>query len=102
MQVNDFFNRIVTFERLIPNHITMKLSQWLFLFFFFSFLTAESQYDPSKIFVPDFYKHKGDNLRSASGKPSSDYWQNEADYSVKVAFNVETHLLSGNVTIEYT
>lgn len=64
---------------------------------FFAFLTAQSQYEPTKIFLPDFYKHKGDNIRSASGKPSSDYWQNEADYTVKASFNVETHLLKGDV-----
>lgn len=80
----------------------MKYSQWLFMLFFFCFLTAKSQYDPSKIFVPDFYKYKGDNIRSASGKPSSDYWQNEADYTVKVSFNVENRVLKGDVTIDYT
>ena len=68
----------------------------------FTFLTAHSQYEPSKIFLPDFYKHKGDNIRSASGKPSSDYWQNEADYTVKVSFNVENRLLTGGVIIDYT
>ncbi len=80
----------------------MKLSQWLFTILFFTSLTAISQYEPSKIFAPDFYNHKGDNIRSASGKPSSDYWQNEADYTVKVSFDVKTRLLKGNVTIDYT
>lgn len=80
----------------------MKLSQWLFTILFFTSLTAISQYEPSKIFVPDFYNHKGDNIRSASGKPSSGYWQNEADYTVKVTFDVETRLLHGVVTIDYT
>ena len=80
----------------------MKLSGGLFLLFLFSFLTAQSQYEPSKIFVPDFYKYKGDNIRSASGKPSSGYWQNEADYTVKASFNVESKQLAGDVTIDYT
>lgn len=80
----------------------MKLSQWLFTILFFTSLTAISQYEPSKIFVPDFYNHKGDNIRSASGKPSVDYWQNEADYTVKVSFDVKSHLLQGDVTIDYT
>lgn len=80
----------------------MKLFGWMFMLLFFTFQTAISQYEPSKIFVPDFYKHKGDNLRSASGKPSSGYWQNGADYTLKVSFNVESHLLQGNVAIDYT
>ncbi len=80
----------------------MKLSGWLFMLFFFTFLTAKSQYEPSKIFVTDLYKYKGDNLRSASGKPSSGYWQNEADYIVKASFNIESKLLKGEVAIYYT
>ncbi|QAA82722.1 M1 family peptidase [Aequorivita sp. H23M31] len=79
----------------------MKQSFWMLALFLFS-LSTSAQYDPSKIFVPDFYQHNGNTFRSASGKPSADYWQNEADYTVKVAFNVETRLLSGDVTIDYT
>ncbi len=80
----------------------MKHSLLWSVLFCLIFFSAKSQYDPSKIFVPDFYKHKGDSFRSASGKPSADYWQNEADYNIKVAFDVETRLLHGDVTIDYT
>lgn len=80
----------------------MRHSQWLFVLFFFTILTASSQYDPAKIFLPDFYKYKGNDLRSASGKPSAGYWQNEADYTLKASFNIKNRLLVGNVTIDYT
>ena len=80
----------------------MKLSNYSTILLFFTACIAQAQYNPSKIFVADFYNYKGDNMRSASGKPSSGYWQNEADYQVKASFDVESHLLKGQVTINYT
>ena len=80
----------------------MKLSNYIAFFLCFTLYNASAQYDPSKIFITDFYNYKGDSFRSASGKPSSGYWQNEADYTVKSSFDVETHLLKGQVTIDYT
>lgn len=72
------------------------------MLFLFTFVTAQAQYEPSKIFVNDFYKFKGDNVRSASGKPGSGYWQNQAAYTVKASFDEKTFLLKGQVTIGYT
>lgn len=40
--------------------------------------------------------------RSADGRPGQNYWQNTADYNIKVAYNPETRLLNGTVDIAYT
>lgn len=66
-----------------------------------SFAALQAQYDPYKIFVSDFYSHKGDNLRTASGSPGPDYWQNTADYQIEAALDVNTNLLTATVSIEY-
>lgn len=79
----------------------MKLSSYFAVIFFFILFIAKAQYDPSKIFVTDFYNYKGDNIRSASGKPSLGYWQNEADYTIKASFDVNTNILKGDVAIDY-
>jgi hypothetical protein len=39
--------------------------------------------------------------RSISGKPGSNYWQNSADYNLKVDFNPASRLLKGQVEITY-
>ena len=39
--------------------------------------------------------------RDTSGKPGVDYWQNHAEYNIKVKFNPITRLLSGRVNITY-
>lgn len=81
----------------------MKLSGWLFIVFCFSMYSVEAQYDPSKIFVTNrFYTHSNSEVRSASGKPGSEYWQNRADYEIKADFDVKTRRLAGIVLINYT
>ncbi|WP_415837307.1 M1 family metallopeptidase [Pontibacter korlensis] len=40
--------------------------------------------------------------RSADGRPGKNYWQNAADYNIKVSYNPDTRLLSGTVDITYT
>lgn len=50
----------------------------------------------------EFIDRKGTYTRTASGKPSENYWQNEADYQIEVTLNEEEHVLSGKVTIDYT
>lgn len=76
----------------------------LALLFSFLFLITENlkaQYQPYELFTPDFYQYKGNNFRSASGKPGPEYWQNEANYTIEASFDVETHVLEGKVDIEY-
>jgi Peptidase family M1 domain len=40
--------------------------------------------------------------RSPSGLPGKNYWQNYADYSIKINFNPESRNLNGTVFIDYT
>jgi hypothetical protein len=40
--------------------------------------------------------------RTENGKPGNNYWQNYANYDIKVNFVPETRLLSGTVIIDYT
>jgi hypothetical protein len=40
--------------------------------------------------------------RSTSGLPGKNYWQNRADYTLKINFNPQSRLLSGTVSVDYT
>lgn len=42
------------------------------------------------------------SYRTASGAPGHQYWQQRADYSIKVKLDEETRALDGDVTITYT
>ena len=53
-------------------------------------LTAEAQ---------DAFKN---GTRTISGNPGKNYWQNTADYVIKVDFNPESRLVKGTVEIVYT
>jgi len=39
--------------------------------------------------------------RTASGAPGKNYWQNTADYTIRVNFNPQSRYLDGNVSIDY-
>ncbi|WP_299776683.1 M1 family metallopeptidase [uncultured Formosa sp.] len=80
----------------------MKFPNSLAFLVFLTLNTVSAQYNPSQIFITDFYKNNGNSVRSASGKPSSGYWQNEADYTIKASFDVGSYLLEGEVVIDYT
>ena len=40
--------------------------------------------------------------RSTTGQPGADYWQNHADYTIKINFDPASRLLNGVVSINYT
>jgi Peptidase family M1 domain len=40
--------------------------------------------------------------RTATGQPGAHYWQNKADYAIRVNFNPQTRLVSGHETIAYS
>ncbi|WP_461532664.1 gluzincin family metallopeptidase [Sinomicrobium sp.] len=81
----------------------MKLLQYVCLAVLCcSYFSTNAQYKPSKLFSDNFYNHKGDAIRSASGKPGNAYWQNRADYKVQATFDTETLKLDGSVQIDYT
>ena len=63
---------------------------------------AASHYDQHKVFTPIFYTSNGNEYRSAGGQPGPKYWQNRADYTIKVTLDTNTHKVSGEVVISYT
>ena len=40
-------------------------------------------------------------MRTGSGRPGPDYWQQEVDYTIEAQVNTETHLLTGRESITY-
>ncbi|KVV14618.1 M1 family metallopeptidase [Flavobacterium sp. TAB 87] len=63
---------------------------------------SESKYNYHDAFAPDFYTKNGTSTRSASGKPGPEYWQNSADYKIKVRLNETTNELVATDEITYT
>ena len=45
---------------------------------------------------------RGNQYRTATGKPGPEYWQNETDYEIEATLDEEDHTLSGNLTLNYT
>ena len=50
----------------------------------------------------EFMDRTGNRLRSASGVPGPEYWQNEADYEIEARLDDEQHTITGNVRLTYT
>ncbi|MCY4780444.1 M1 family metallopeptidase [Sphingobacterium sp. UT-1RO-CII-1] len=63
---------------------------------------TKSIYSYTEAFAPTFYTSNGSVYRSASGKPGHEYWQNNANYSIKVELNEEESRITGKTTITYT
>jgi hypothetical protein len=74
----------------------MKPINILILFFFFA-LTAKAQLPIEQIFKQAYQK----GTRSETGMPGKKYWQNTADYDLKINFDPATRLVSGTVEVEY-
>tara|TARA_B100000003_G_scaffold42754_1_gene36585 strand:+ start:5210 stop:7186 length:1977 start_codon:yes stop_codon:yes gene_type:complete len=62
----------------------------------------DSSYDYVKAFKTDFYSSASNNVRSASGKPGAQYWQNKADYFIDVRLDTLSDIISGKEIITYT
>ncbi len=87
----------------------MKLLQAFKLSFFFLILISannysqtNSKYNQHDVFDPTFLIAPGTAYRSGSGMPGPAYWQNKADYVIKVKLDPKENLVSGNVKITYT
>ncbi|MCJ0743547.1 M1 family metallopeptidase [Pedobacter montanisoli] len=61
-------------------------------------LTAQAQLSVG----PEFEQAYQKGTRDRSGAPGKNYWQNTANYDLKIDFNPETRLLKGEVEIVYT
>lgn len=73
-----------------------KLIFFLLVLFAWTNLSAQELYMPRN--VQAAYKN---GTRSADGKPGAKYWQNSADYNIKISFNPETRVVSGTEDIIY-
>ncbi|TDK50739.1 M1 family metallopeptidase [Algoriphagus formosus] len=62
---------------------------------------AQQGLDNNQADFGEFMNRKGTYTRTASGKPSENYWQNSANYQIEVTLNEEEHVLAGKVTIDY-
>src|ERR1700679_1895411 len=61
------------------------------------------KYDQHKVFNPLFYKgQQGNEYRTGGGAPGVKYWQNRADYRLKVTLDTSGHRLTGTTVITYT
>ena len=61
----------------------------------------KSVYDYNAAFGHGFYTNNGTQTRSASGKPGHAYWQNSADYFIKVSLDDQSKKITGTETITY-
>lgn len=88
--------------------IMNKLSHYFTLAFLLLSIIVTSQnnnesiYNYNDAFGHGFYTKNGTETRSASGKPGHAYWQNSADYFIKVSLDDKNKAISGNETITYT
>ncbi len=67
-----------------------------------SSISAQQVKENNQGLFGEFMDRKGTFTRTASGKPSANYWQNAADYQIEVALDEQNHILSGKVSITYT
>lgn len=74
----------------------MKFIKIGFVFLLFAF-TADAQLPVDQIFKQAYQK----GTRSETGMPGKNYWQNTANYDLKINFNPITRLVSGTVEAEY-
>src|SRR5690554_5725099 len=61
-----------------------------------------SNYDYVEAFNPYFYTKNGNLLRSASGKPGPQYWQNNVDYKISAALDDQKREITAKVSMSYT
>lgn len=62
---------------------------------------AESPKSPGLYIPRNIQKAYLNKTRSLDGKPGSNYWQNRADYSIRIHFDPGTRILKGKETITY-
>ncbi len=65
--------------------------------------TMFQQATAQQLYMPRNIRQAYDNgTRSATGAPGPKYWQNRANYDIKVSFAPKSRLLSGSETVVYT
>jgi hypothetical protein len=76
----------------------IKLFSILFLVSLYAKAQLPIQLPMGQVFQQTYQK----GTRDVSGAPGAKYWQNTANYNLKVDFNPETRVLKGTVEIQYT
>jgi hypothetical protein len=61
-----------------------------------------SSYNPLETFAPLTLPAPANTLRTGSGTPGRDYWQNRADFDISARIDTTAHVLSGEETVTYT
>jgi hypothetical protein len=64
--------------------------------------TITSNYNPTNLFAPSFYKTRGADTHAANGNPGPKYWQNRADYQLKASIDTAKQVLTSSEVITYT
>lgn len=84
------------------------MTTFLRIFFLFNLLSchtywlnAQNDILKNQEIFGEFMDRKGNEYRTASGKPGPKYWQNEAHYQLDAELDPTTHTITGHVTIEY-
>ncbi|MEM1136434.1 MAG: M1 family metallopeptidase [Bacteroidota bacterium] len=63
---------------------------------------AQPAYENNQSLFSSLFYWQANPYRSASGAPGHAYWQNRADYEIKVALDEKENSISGNIKIIYT
>lgn len=81
-----------------------NLASALAVMSFLNFAHAQEspKYDYVEAFKPFFYTQTGTETRSASGQPGHAYWQNSADYHLRVSLDETKNEITGTADITYT
>lgn len=63
---------------------------------------SAQDYQPRETFAPFDMAQPINRYRSANGLPGPDYWQNRADYQLRVTLDPVAKTIAGTATITYT
>jgi hypothetical protein len=79
--------------------MTKISSALLFVFCAATFIANGQSMLPVPLNIKKAYKAE---TRSVTGEPGKNYWQNRANYTIKINFDPNSRLLKGTVSIDYT
>jgi len=85
-----------------PNLFLMTLCSAMLSTAYAQVKPASGNYQPAGTFSPNFYTHRGDEYRTAEGRPGPKYWQNHADYQISATIDTLANTLTATENITYT
>lgn len=82
---------------------TIKKFHLILMFFALPFcLQAQDALENNQPYFNPLFSWQSSPYRSASGAPGDQYWQNKADYELKVALNEADNEIVGSIKVTYT